>query len=152
MVEQAQLEYINHLHDMGRQLAVLKRMYESYKNVLDRILEGQRLEAQKMQVMANPGVPPFSLTARSLADSTPFLSPNEPDMASSIFGAFAPPPPPLTSPGIQPRSPFGPIITSEATARFERLRDRIKLYVLSEIQDCLDEKESMALMVGWMFP
>ena len=33
-----------------------------------------------------------------------------------------------------------------SVARFERLRDRIKLYALAEIQDCLDEKDGLVNM------
>ena len=39
-------------------------------------------------------------------------------------------------------------LTSSAGVRFERLLDRIRLYALNEIQDCLAEKESVVLMVG----
>lgn len=46
---------------------------------------------------------------------------------------------------------FGAPLSSAATVRFERLRDRINLYALSEIQECLDEKESLVFLVHW-FP
>lgn len=42
---------------------------------------------------------------------------------------------------------FGAPLSSAATVRFERLRDRINLYALSEIQECLDEKESLVFLV-----
>lgn len=45
------------------------------------------------------------------------------------------------------RQPFGAPLSSAATVRFERLRDRINLYALSEIQECLDEKESLVFLV-----
>lgn len=44
---------------------------------------------------------------------------------------------------------FGAPLSSAATVRFERLRDRINLYALSEIQECLDEKESLVFLVCW---
>lgn len=48
---------------------------------------------------------------------------------------------------------FGAPLSSAATVRFERLRDRINLYALSEIQECLDEKESLVFLVRWIpFP
>ena len=42
---------------------------------------------------------------------------------------------------------FGAPLSSAASVRFERLRDRINLYALSEIQECLDEKESLVFLV-----
>lgn len=44
---------------------------------------------------------------------------------------------------------FGAPLSSAATVRFERLRDRINLYALSEIQECLDEKDSLVFLVHW---
>lgn len=42
---------------------------------------------------------------------------------------------------------YGVSLSPAAVVRFERLRDRIKLYALSEIQDCLDDKESLVFLV-----
>ena len=44
---------------------------------------------------------------------------------------------------------FGAPLSSAASVRFERLRDRINLLALSEIQECLDEKESLVFLVNW---
>jgi len=41
---------------------------------------------------------------------------------------------------------LGVPLSSHAVARFERLRDRIKLYALAELQDCLDEKDGLVNM------
>ena len=43
---------------------------------------------------------------------------------------------------------LGTTLSSSAIVRFQRLGDRIDLYVLSEIQQCLDEKESLVFMVS----
>jgi hypothetical protein len=43
--------------------------------------------------------------------------------------------------------PLGVRLSSSAIVRFERLLDRIKLYAVSEIDECLTEKESLVLMV-----
>ena len=43
---------------------------------------------------------------------------------------------------------FGAPLSSPASVRFERLRDRINLYALSEIQECLDEKDSLVFLVN----
>ena len=42
---------------------------------------------------------------------------------------------------------FAVALSSAATVRFERLKDRINLYALSEIQDCLDEKDNLVFLV-----
>lgn len=42
---------------------------------------------------------------------------------------------------------YGVSLSPAAVVRFERLRDRIQLYALSEIQDCLDDKESLVFLV-----
>ena len=46
---------------------------------------------------------------------------------------------------------FGAPLSSAASVRFERLRDRINLLALSEIQECLDEKDSLVFLVFWSF-
>lgn len=38
-------------------------------------------------------------------------------------------------------------LSSTATVRFERLLDRINHLALNEIQECLDEKESLVFLV-----
>ena len=43
---------------------------------------------------------------------------------------------------------LGVALASTATVRFARLKDRINLYALSEIQECLDEKESLVFLVS----
>lgn len=43
---------------------------------------------------------------------------------------------------------FGAPLSAAATVRFERLRDRINHYAISEIQECLDEKDALVFLVG----
>ena len=43
---------------------------------------------------------------------------------------------------------FGAPLSQAAIVRFERLLDRINLYALSEIQECLDEKDALVFMVS----
>ena len=43
---------------------------------------------------------------------------------------------------------YGVHISAAAALRFERLKDRISLYLLSEIQSCLEEKDSLMSMVS----
>ena len=107
---------IQKLHQYGRELAVLKRMYESYALIVERIL------GRPKPLHSSTGDP------SSMSGSH--------DDALKTGGQ--------TTSEIQT---FGAPLSSAATVRFERLRDRIKLYALSEIQECLDEKESLVFLV-----
>ena len=118
MFTKPQVPLIQQLHQYGRELAVLKRIYESYALIIDRILDRQK------PLHSSTG-DPSSMYSRH-------------DQAVIIGGQ-------VTS-EIQT---FGAPLSSAATVRFERLRDRIKLYALSEIQECLDEKESLVFLVRW---
>lgn len=116
MFTKPQVPLIQRLHQYGRELAVLKRMYQSYALIIDRILDRQK--------------PLYSSSGErsSLSDSH--------GEAMILEGQ-------LTSQS----QTFGAPLSSAASVRFERLRDRIKLYALSEIQECLDEKESLVFLV-----
>ena len=112
LMNQADLEHVNHLHRIGRQLAVLKRLYQSYELIIDKILQ-QR-------------APPLK---RSQAFSTPLIGENYDN-----------------TPGVDSMDRLGLYLTSGAKYRFERLRDRIRLYVLSAIQESIDLKDSLLSM------
>ena len=116
MFTKPQVPLIQRLHQYGRELAVLKRMYQSYALIIERILDRQK--------------PLHSNTANPSSKS------GRQDEALILEGQ-------VTS-KIQT---FGAPLSSAATVRFERLRDRINLYALSEIQECLDEKESLVFLV-----
>ena len=118
MFTKPQVPLIQKLHQYGRELAVLKRMYQSYALIIERILNRQK---------------PLHLSTGQ-ASST-----NSSDSQIAILDGQ------VTS-EIQT---FGAPLSSAATVRFERLGDRIKLYALSEIQECLDEKESLVFLVHW---
>lgn len=62
-------------------------------------------------------------------------------MISSAHGTDSPNPllPEFTS-------SLGVSLSSAARVRFERLKDRIILYALSEIQECIDQKDSLVMM------
>lgn len=112
MFTKPQVTLIQKLHRYGRELAVLKRMYQSYALIIERILDRQK--------------PLHSSTGESSSESGHYIEASTSDMSK-----------------IQS---FGAPLSSAATVRFERLRDRINLYALSEIQECLDEKESLVFM------
>ncbi|KAI9779355.1 MAG: hypothetical protein M1839_007463 [Geoglossum umbratile] len=117
--EKPGLEQLQDIHQIGRQLAVLKRLYSSYKLIIDRILERQK---PKYQMHHSP---------YGTFDHR-FSSPHFGKRSHTDGGA--------------PDSVLGATLSSSAIVRFQRLGDRINLYVLSEIQQCLDEKESLVFM------
>ena len=116
MFEHANLENVKRLNRIGRQLAVLKRLYQSYELIIDRILEKQKK-------------PPL---ASGLHCSVPVAAEGERPEDEEAFDDY---------------DSLGIYLTSAARVRFERLRDRIRLYALSEIEECIDMKESMVTMV-----
>lgn len=118
MFTKPQVPLIQKLHQYGRELAVLKRMYQSYELIIERILDRQK------PLHSGKGDPSSIRGGRSE------VSPSEGEFTSRL-------------------QTFGAPLSSAATVRFERLRDRINLYALSEIQECLDEKESLVFLVRW---
>lgn len=122
MLVKAELSHVDRLHHIGRQLAVLKRVYRSYELIIDRVLKKQ--EATLASLKNSHVVSGVD----SLASSVPQVgsSPHVPE-AESLLGVS---------------------LSSAARARFERLKDRIMLYALSEIQECLDQKDSLVMMVS----
>ena len=100
---------IKKLHSIGRQLSVLKKIYQSYLRIIDRVLDKQY---------------PTSALAQRQSHSA--------DSSSRI-----------TLEGSNLGVPLGDAVV----VRFERLRDRISLYAIGELEDCLAEKESLVFMV-----
>ncbi|OJD26316.1 hypothetical protein ACJ73_02302 [Blastomyces percursus] len=133
MLERAQVQLIDDLHRLGRELAVLKRIYQSYDLIVNRVLKRQRVLREEIR------------------NSQPANMHHPPSQRSSHFGFD------LLSRGdswksngfdeINPSELGGIQLSSAAVGRFERLLDRIRLYALSEIDECLAEKESMTFMV-----
>ena len=118
MFTKPQVTLIQRLHQYGRELAVLKRMYQSYALIIDRILDRQK------PLYSSSGEP------SSMSGSHGEIMMLEGERTSRV-------------------QTFGAPLSSAASVRFERLRDRINLLALSEIQECLDEKESLVFLVNW---
>ena len=116
------------LHRIGRQLTVLKQMYQSYAQMISRLLHRYRIQAQ------NPHSP--LLTRFDSNPNASQLVETYDDLDQSRS--------PLQSPPL--RTSSGIHISIAALMRFERLLDRIHLYALNEIEHCLNEKESMVFM------
>jgi Mg2+ and Co2+ transporter CorA len=121
MLVKANLNHVDQLHHIGRQLAVLKRVYQSYQLIIERVLKKQEATLASLKnshIMSG---------AESFASSHPVNNTPGPLMteADSLLGVS---------------------LSSAARVRFERLRDQIHLYALSEIQECLDQKDSLVQM------
>ena len=122
---------IEQLHQYGRELAVLKRIYQSYALIIERILDRQQ---------------PVNLTtserSNASGEQVQHRSPNRnstmQDLEKSLVENESHPTGAKT---------FGAPLSSPAIVRFERLLDRVNLFVISEIQECLDEKESLVFLV-----
>ncbi|KAE8134501.1 ADP-ribosylation factor [Aspergillus pseudotamarii] len=122
------VELVNELHWLGRRLAVLKRLYQSYELIMMRILQRQR----HLRDEAKSNRPPLPIGP--MFGESEVLDLRQPTLQSSLsFSSNAD-----SSVGVQ--------LSSPAVARFERLLDRIKLYCLSEIDTCLTEKESLTFL------
>jgi hypothetical protein len=120
MLVKANLTHVDQLHHIGCQLSVLKRVYQSYELIIERVLKKQEATLASLK---NSHI----LSAvDSLASSMPTGSPQIHE-ADSLLGVS---------------------LSSAARVRFERLRDRIILYALSEIQECIDQKDSLVMMVS----
>lgn len=112
MSKKPEVKHVQRLHHLGQQLAVLKRIYQSYSLIIERILDRQKpVDMSNSTHLLQEGFGPdkVMLTAQTRAYAVP--------------------------------------LSSAATVRFERLKDRINLYALSEIQDCIEEKENLVFLV-----
>ncbi|KAK2760773.1 hypothetical protein FQN54_002010 [Arachnomyces sp. PD_36] len=121
MLLQAELRLIDRLHQLGNQLGVLKRIYKTYELTVNRLL----LHQQRMRggSRANGSTADLQLLrdGGDLDDLTPLM-----DVAGDA------------TVGIQ--------LSASAIVRFERLADRIRLYALGEIEECLTQKESLTFL------
>ncbi|PWW74245.1 hypothetical protein C7212DRAFT_358955 [Tuber magnatum] len=116
MQSNPELSQISRLHRLARQLATLKRMYETKKIIIDNVLYRQENSHKKNTLRSvAPAAPPTGFA------QSPVAPMGDPD----VLGV-----------------PLNPL----AIAKFERLRDRIKLYALGEINDCLQEKSELVDM------
>lgn len=129
MLSRPVVDLVNELHWLGRRLAVLKRLYQSYELIMMRILQRQRL--LRDEAARSPQRP---MSMGNIFAEPEFSELRQPTLQSHLGLANF-----NDTVGIQ--------LSSAAVARFERLLDRIKLYCLSEIEACLTEKESLTFLV-----
>jgi hypothetical protein len=115
MLQKAELSHINRLNHVGRQLAVLSRLFTAYESLVDSVLEKQ--EASQA----------------SLNNSHALDSPGFNSMMSSHMQP-------------SPEELLGVGLSSASRVRFERLKQRIRMFAISEVNECLSQKESLVMM------
>jgi hypothetical protein len=133
MFEVAKVDLVDNLHTIGRRLAVLKRVYQSYEQMITRILQRQRLLRDEARKEAKGQPEPRPAIFHGHHD----LNEPRPNLYYTSTMQLH------TSEDM----PLGVRLSSSAIVRFERLLDRIKLYAISEIEECLTEKETLVFMV-----
>lgn len=133
MLAKPVVDLIDELHWLGRRLAVLKRLYQSYELIMIRILQRQR----SLHGKARYNYPQLAL-GQTFGDND-----SDDTQKQSMQNSFS-----LSS---IPDDSVGVPLSSAAMTRFERLVDRIKLYCLSEIETCLTEKENLTFLVRFTF-
>lgn len=128
MFEKAQLDSIDRLHHIGRQLSTLKRIYVSYTVIIESILVAAPVHpTTDVSVTSSQALSASTSALHQQQAPDPSLDPSVPSSGDTSLGvALAP----------------------TAIVRFARLKDRITLYAVSEIQECLDEKESLVFLVS----
>jgi hypothetical protein len=126
MLHRASLTHVDQLHHIGCQLSVLKRVYLAYNLIIERVLKKQEATLASLKNSR------IVSGVESLASSIP---------GNALSGVQVP----------EADSLLGVSLSSAARVRFERLKDRIALYALSEIQECVDQKEALVMMVGSSF-
>jgi Mg2+ and Co2+ transporter CorA len=118
------LTHIDQLHHIGCQLAVLKRVYQSYSLIIERVLKKQEATLASLK------------NSHIMSGAQSFTSTHPDHIVNSTSGPMIP----------EADSLLGVSLSSAAKVRFERLKDRIALYALSEIEECMLQKESLVMM------
>ncbi|KAK8193211.1 uncharacterized protein BKA78DRAFT_294601 [Phyllosticta capitalensis] len=146
MMHKAELGHINRLHHIGRQLLVLKNMYQSYDVIIDRVLEKQETTLASLKnsrVLAQAATTPAYPIVYGDEDAMGDLSQSHFSARSATTRQSNANPPPLIP---NDASLLGVALSSAARARFKRLQYRTRLYALAEIESCLSQKESLVMM------
>lgn len=124
MFESPQLGQIDRLDQVGNELGVLKRHYKSYIRIIDRITESSVM-------LDGNTIGSSQITTRMVDES----------WDAGHHHAFP-------ASRAEPASLLGVNPGAAAQIRFERLKDMISLYALSEVKDYLAKKDNLVQMVG----
>ena len=124
----AEVGLVKQVHDLGRQLTVLKLMYKSYELIVSRLINSHRIAKDTRHASLSPS---HELDLRRSKDFSAWQFARQDEV---VF---------------DDDSGSNVKLSSSAVVRFERLLDRIRLYALTEIEECIKEKESLVLMVSY---
>ncbi|KIW19936.1 hypothetical protein PV08_00511 [Exophiala spinifera] len=130
MFNAADVSLIEQVHNTGRQLTVLKLMYQSYELIVSRLLHRQR--AATGSELMSTSTPPAALDKQPTWGGVNEMSAAQMHQSELMYLDED------SSPSVR--------LSMSAVVRFERLLDRIRLYALTEIEECLKEKESLVFM------
>lgn len=127
MVEQPTLKHVDRLDRIGNELGVLRRHYDAYLRIIDRLLEPQEHTLASLQ---NSQVAGFD-----------------------DCGSTATVRPPMNDESLlrEDESTSGVSLSWAALVRFRRLRDLIDLYALKEVEEYMKQKESLLAMASSFF-
>lgn len=127
MVEQPTLKHVDRLDRIGNELGVLRRHYDAYLRIIDRLLEPQEHTLASLQ----------NSQVAELDDS----------------GSTATVRPPMNDESLlrEDESTSGVSLSWAALVRFRRLRDLIDLYALKEVEEYMKQKESLLAMASSVF-
>ncbi|KIX98897.1 uncharacterized protein Z520_05358 [Fonsecaea multimorphosa CBS 102226] len=129
MFKAADVSHVKEVHEIGTQLTVLKLMYESYEWIVSRLLHSQRLVMDANSLLLSPRGTFHDQDVKLGGHQTP----------ASHFA-------PYEEGFLADDSRSNVKLSFSAVARFERLLGRIRLYALTEIDECIKQKESLVLM------
>lgn len=151
MFKSPKLTHIDRLDQIGSQLAVLKRHYNSYIRLIDRVVQPQQAS---LASLVNTRVASKS-SGESLICSGSASVPDHAAISAMNTWTGQPTSDPIADGGdigetvvTAAGTLLGVGLSSAARVRFERLRDMISLYALTECEDYLHQKESFVQMVG----
>lgn len=135
MMKKADLKHVELLHRLGRQMAVLRRLYLSYQLIVAKVIERHNRRTSRRGLTSSA-----IDQAASVGDTQPVLSTQPSHSATGT----------LNTSSLQSASPADEIATylsASAMDRFERLGDRISLLVLTEIEESINLKDQLLAMV-----
>jgi Mg2+ and Co2+ transporter CorA len=127
MIGSPNVDQVKTLHSLGRQLVVLKSIYRSYQAIIERVIQRVRVSAAQDTmdiVRRSENTMQRTMTAPSVGEHTMESERNESVNLHESRVRLSP----------------------AAIVRFERLKDRIEICALTEVEECLKEKEAMVLM------
>lgn len=119
MFEKPTLGHIDRLDMIGNELGVLKRHFEGYNRLIERLLEPK--------TVTNASLQNYRVATQSSQASLDTVR-------QTVNGQ---------------ESTLGVSLSSPTRVRFERLKDLIDLYAMTEIEEAIKQKDSMVAMVGY---